>query len=568
MSKDRLSLVPSNVVMEDYMEAILKYYRNVINLIYPYIFRESLIKMIGFQQLIISSTYKIKREDARSKKGIDQVREFVSKINESNDIIDLMKGWKAFDLCYTAPSFINPNLATNIRKTYCQIGRRSFDCHRCHRIACKNNLIWNESTVILDLDAKNHTIEELYIKTRELLQLYDLEHSIKLSSLNGLHINIGLPKDEGSTIFDRSIFHYTLYQELTNKGIPIDDNSLDPVPIIRAPFSLHYKRLTPSLPVNDNNFLEAIEILKLIETYEMSERPEQAKNAIISWNVDWNVKNSKSDMYEDLIKKWKPLAEKAIFRESLYDTRIKTNVGDYLRKGVEMNIEDEKMALKLLIKEGKTQELAFKIIELNKKKRPKAKKENCEIGDIFLKTQEDLPNKVLQVPPPTILLIIDNATMDDIKAITETSPISVKAIATNTDEGFSLLFKNSNLLRKYSRKWNCRTMHIGGLYSSYHYCSAADIVVAIKMKSVWDRDIKILKELEIRLNSEERQLIVAHLLGLDFCKDNSLKTDGAIMVFKKFISSILNSNYNIIITTDHSGQEELPYFESFIKKRK
>ncbi|KKM13137.1 hypothetical protein LCGC14_1719300 [marine sediment metagenome] len=61
----------------------------------------------------------------------------------------------------------------------------------------------------------------------------------------------------------------------------------------------------------------------------------------------------------------------------------------------------------------------------------------------------------------------------------------------------------------------------------------------------------------------KNDFVVAHLLGLDFCKDHNLNTDGAILVFKNLIKSIISTNYNIILTSDHSGEEFIPYFEVF-----
>jgi len=559
------TVIPSNIVMEKYIEPAMDYYREILDKIKPYFFYDNLIKMVGFQQLIISSQYQIEREDARSKKGIDYIRECVSKINKPIDLVNLMESWYAFDLCLTAPSFVNPTLASNIRKRYCLIGSKYFDCKNCNRIACRENLIWNESTIVFDLDTNGKNLDHFYNRIKEELNSLEIEHAIKLSSLNGFHINIGLPKDSGKTIFDRSIYNYCIAKELIERGIPIDDNSLDPIPIIRAPFSLHYKRLTPSLPVNDEVLYDAIEILTQIENDELENRIEYALKISKGWYVDWMVKNSKKDSFENIIRKWYDEAQTAIFREKRDRKLKKTNVGDYLRKGSSMTIEDENIILKLLLKEGKSEDLAKKIIELNKKKSRREKKPKEFVGDLLLKTQKDIPNKIIQIPPPIVVLIIDNATINDIQTIIGIPPIKVESLSNNTDEGFNLLFKKSKLLKFYPRKWNCRSIYIGGLYSSYNYCASADLVIAVKMKNVWDRDMKILEELDKKIYENKKNLIVAHLLGLDFCKDNNLKIEGAIIIFKKLLKEILSTDNNIVITTDHSGEKFIPYFELITK---
>jgi len=559
------TVIPSNIVMEKYIEPAMDYYREILDKIKPYFFYDNLIKMVGFQQLIISSQYQIEREDARSKKGIDYIRECVSKINKPIDLVNLMESWYAFDLCLTAPSFVNPTLASNIRKRYCLIGSKYFDCKNCNRIACRENLIWNESTIVFDLDTNGKNLDHFYNRIKEELNSLEIEHAIKLSSLNGFHVNIGLPKDSGKTIFDRSIYNYCIAKELIERGIPIDDNSLDPIPIIRAPFSLHYKRLTPSLPVNDEVLYDAIEILTQIENDELENRIEYALKISKGWYVDWMVKNSKKDSFENIIRKWYDEAQTAIFREKRDRKLKKTNVGDYLRKGSSMTIEDENIILKLLLKEGKSEDLAKKIIELNKKKSRREKKPKEFVGDLLLKTQKDIPNKIIQIPPPIVVLIIDNATINDIQTIIGIPPIKVESLSNNTDEGFNLLFKKSKLLKFYPRKWNCRSIYIGGLYSSYNYCASADLVIAVKMKNVWDRDMKILEELDKKIYENKKNLIVAHLLGLDFCKDNNLKIEGAIIIFKKLLKEILSTDNNIVITTDHSGEKFIPYFELITK---
>ncbi|MBY9007308.1 MAG: hypothetical protein KGD63_11180 [Candidatus Lokiarchaeota archaeon] len=181
----------------------------------------------------------------------------------------------------------------------------------------------------------------------------------------------------------------------------------------------------------------------------------------------------------------------------------------------------------------------------------------------MLEKQKNIPKKILGIPPPAILLILNNATIEDMKKITGILPLGVKAQCINTEEAMTLLFKESKLLKNYPKKWQCKSLYIGGLWSAYHFCASADLVIAVKMKNVWDRDMKILEEIEKCMNNFKKDFIVAHLLGLDFCKDNNLKTEGAILIFKKIIKTILKTDFNLILTSDHSGEENIPYFEVF-----
>ena len=90
----------------------------------------------------------------------------------------------------------------------------------------------------------------------------------------------------------------------------------------------------------------------------------------------------------------------------------KVNIGDYLRKGKNLNPEDEQTALTLLLKDGKSKELALEIIEKHKKMEPKEKKENIP-EKLRFEFQEDIPEKILTIPPPLIMLVIDNATVEE-----------------------------------------------------------------------------------------------------------------------------------------------------------
>src|SRR6266498_1286990 len=165
----RKKLAATKVVMEEFVEPAMGYYREVLDRISPYFFSPQLVRLVGFQQLIVSRSYQVKREDARTTKGVDYVRECVSRISTPRDLIDVMRSWLAFDLNLTCPAFHDPIIATYIRKNYCLIGTRHWDCHNCPRIPCRENLIWNQSFVGLDVDAEGR-LEETYHRYLEFLE--------------------------------------------------------------------------------------------------------------------------------------------------------------------------------------------------------------------------------------------------------------------------------------------------------------------------------------------------------------------------------------------------------------
>nr|MDO8115468.1 hypothetical protein [Candidatus Sigynarchaeota archaeon] len=561
-------LVPSNIVMEDYVKPAMEYYRVVLDKIAPYYFSDSLIKMVAFQQLVVTKNYKVARHDARKNKNVDFVKSCISRINKADDLVQLMSTWGAFDLCLTAPSFVNPVLAGNIRKGYCLVGQKFFDCHNCPKLACRNNVIWEKSTLMFDLDSDDGELANDFGKMHDAVEAMGVSYAIKLSSLGGLHLNIGLPRAGGSTIFDRNVYQYCVFRELRESGVQVDDNSLDPIPILRAPFSLHYRRLTPSLCVDPSALSRGIAALESIEALPLTKRIPLSTEVAKKWSLDWHVDNSPEDVFSVILKKWKDTAVQAIFREKERPVTRRTNVGVYLRKGTSMTTDDEHAALELLQDEGKSKELALKIIAMQKKKDPEYRESKVPEKEVLLETHGDVPRKIMEIPPPAVFLVIDNASASDMQEITGTMPIKVKTACKNTDEGMGLLFKESGLLKRYGPRWNCKTAFIGGLYVAYNYCGAADLVVAVKMESVWDRDMKILDEMDKLMQECPGDLIVAHLLGLDFCKDNGFDPSGALLTFKKIVKSVLETGSNLAMTSDHSGEDHVPYFEIVNIERK
>ncbi len=553
----RRKLAGSRIVLEEHVEPAMEYYEQALPRITPYFFYPQLVRLVGFQQLIVSSIYQIKREDARTSKGVDYVRECVSKIQDPHDLIDVMRSWLAFDLNLTCPAFRNPLIATYIRKNYCLIGAKYFDCHNCPRTPCRENLLWEQSFIGLDVDAHNN-LEETYRKFLDFFETHEWSAAFKLSSLKGFHVNVALPRDSGSTPFDRNIFQWIVIRELQQAGLPVDDNSLDPVPILRAPFALHYRLLTPSLPFNEQSLDEAIEILTRLSKMEPKERIAEAIRLVRSWKWEWRAEQVSPAVFIEALKKWRAEAEKAVFRED-HPRRSKTTAASWsLRKGKAMTDEEAREARSILIVEGKTEPLAQRIVAGARRREPK--QVQPKVKEVRLVDQSDVPEVVLNIPPPLLFLLIDNSTVHEVRELTGGEPVPVTSLCKTTSEGMITLFQRPRFFKRYGQKWNTKTAYIGGLHSAYLYCASADQVLSVKEASPWERDSKVIDELEERFDRKGLGAIVVHLLGLDYCKDQGLPTDGAMLVFKRLTRAALGTDRNIVVTSDHSGEPTVPFF--------
>ena len=60
-------------------------------------------------------------------------------------------------------------------------------------------------------------------------------------------------------------------------------------------------------------------------------------------------------------------------------------------------------------------------------------------------------------------------------------------------------------------------------------------------------------ELERALDRGAFGAIVVHLLGLDYCKDRGLPTDGAMLVLRRLTQAALETDRPLVVTMDHSG---------------
>lgn len=544
--------------MEDYVEPAMGYYEAVLDRIAPYFFAPNLTRLVGFQQLIVSRSYQIKREDARTTKGVDYVRECVSRIASPQDLIDVMRSWLAFDLNLTCPAFKDPLVATYIRKGYCLIGTKYWDCHKCPRTPCRENLRWDLSFVGLDIDAEGH-LEETYHKYLDFFESRGWDAAFKLSSLKGLHVNVGLPRAFGTTPLDRNVIHWIVVKAAQDAKLPLDDNSLDPVPILRAPFALHYRRLTPSLPVSEGTFHDAVESLRSLEKMSERDRLAEAARLVRAWKGEWMSEQAPLSAFEDDLERWRAEAETAIFREIRSLGSKATAASALLRKGRGMNEADALRARVILREEGKTEELARHIVENAQKREPKPEKPKVE-QEVKLRDQTDVPEVVLNIPPPLLFLLVDNATIREMRELVGSDSVPVGAVCTTTNEGMETLFRSPRFFRRYGRRWNTKTAYIGGLHSAYQYCAAADYVLSVKETSPWERDAKVVDELERALDREEFGAIVVHLLGLDYCKDQGIPTEGAMLVLRRLVRAALETDRHIVVTTDHSGETHVPFF--------
>jgi len=554
----RTPLAVSRVVMEEQVEPAMAYYQEVLPRIAPYFFAPHLNRLVAFQQLIVSRAYQIKRDDARTTKGMDYVRECVARIREPHDLIDVMRAWLAFDLNLTCAAFRDPLIASYIRKSYCLIGTKHWDCHACPRTPCRENLLWDESFVGLDVDAEGH-LEETYRGYREFFDGRGWPASFKLSSLKGMHVRISLPRNGGTTPFDRNVIHWAVVRAVQEAGLPVDDNSLDPVPILRAPFALHYRRLTPSLPFSERTFHEAVKTLQALEQMSEGERLRESAAIVRSWTEEWRVPSANPAVFAEDLERWRAAAVAAVFREVRPAVRDRSAASDFLRKGREMTEEEAGRSREILIKEGKAEALASAIVAGVRMKPPKQTPPRTEV-EVGLRDQTDVPEVLLHIPPPLLFLLVDNATMKELRDLVGGEPVPITATCTNTMEGMETLFHRPRFFQRYSRKWNAKTAYIGGLFSAYRYCGGADYVLSVKETNPRDRDAKVVEEMKNALDREEFGAIAVHLLGLDYCKDNGLPTEGAMLVFRRLLRTALTTDRNIVVTTDHSGEPTVPYF--------
>ena len=67
-------------------------------------------------------------------------------------------------------------------------------------------------------------------------------------------------------------------------------------------------------------------------------------------------------------------------------------------------------------------------------------------------------------------------------------------------------------------------------------------------------------EFERALDRGEFGAIVVNFPGLDYCKDRGLPADGAMHVFRGLTRAALETDRNIVVATDHSGEAAVPFF--------
>ena len=536
----------------------MEYYEQLLPRISPYFFTPNLVRLVAFQQLIVSRIYQIKREDVRTRMGVDYVRELVSRVSKPADLISVMRAWRAFDLNLTCNAFRDPVVATHIRRTYCLIGTKHWDCHNCPRTACRENMIWDESFIGLDVDTPGRS-KEIFGRYLDFFGERGIPAAFKVSSLKGFHVRIGLPAGAGTTPFDRNVYHWLVVHALKEAQLPVDDNSLDPVPILRAPFALHYKRLTPSLPVREGTIDEALAALESLEKMAPKERLIEAASLASSWKGEWTAKPAPASAFREDLSRWKERAEAAIFREPRHEVRGPTAASPRLRKGVQMTDEEAQEAELILIQEGREPALARRIVKGARSRPPKTGRP-VQSEEVVLRRQSDVPEVVLNIAPPLLFLLVDNATMAELREMVGVEPVSIEPECTTTEQAMKMLFQQPRFFRRYGQRWSTKTAYIGGLYSASRFCAAADYVLSVKEQTPLERDSKVVEELDKALDRLDFGAVVAHVLGLDYCKDEGLPTDGAMLVLKRLVRLALETERNIVVTTDHTGEKTLPYF--------
>ena len=83
--------------------------------------------------------------------------------------------------------------------------------------------------------------------------------------------------------------------------------------------------------------------------------------------------------------------------------------------------------------------------------------------------------------------------------------------------------------------------------------------MSVRETSPWEGDARVVDELERALDRGEFGAIV---VGLDSCKDRGLPTDGAMLVSRRLTRASLETDRNLVVTTDHSGEAAVPFFAS------
>jgi len=301
-------------VYDDIIDQIIdNYYVHVSNLIEPFIFLDQkLCRLISFHRLVKRNTKTGKQYVRRRIFDTEMLN-----IRSIQEMFQIMRKYDVFDLNMTCNCYINPKVAAEISREKCshiidlngyQLYER-FNCNVCSDENCKNNVLIQHSYLYVDIDLKNTKtkLADTYTKIREIEDDLKIKTIIKASSHKGLHLLLPLStvKTERSVThpLERTLLQYSfgiiikkVFEERINT-VQIDTwNFIDLNQSVRTPFSLHYKYLTPSIPLTDKNYEECTKRLeKIAEENTFLSKINLARDLVINneWNFNITFDNTK-----------------------------------------------------------------------------------------------------------------------------------------------------------------------------------------------------------------------------------------------------------------------------------
>ena len=370
-------------VYDDIINQIIdNYYAHVSNLIEPFIFLDQkLCRLISFHRLVKRN---IKVEKQFTRKRVFDIE--MLNTEDIYEIFQIMKKYKAFDLNMSCNCYLDPKVAAEISREKCsrlinlngyQIYER-FNCNECLDENCKNNVLLKHSYLYVDVDLKPiKTLADAYLKIREIEDDLKIRTIIKTSSHKGLHMLLPLSTVKThqsiASPLERTLLQYsfgiTIKKHIEERigTVQIDTwNFIDLNQSVRAPFSLHYKYLTPSILLTDKNYEECIKKLeKIVEENEPLSKINLAKELVVSSKWDFDVKFDNTNFVVNCFEKLKHEALKKALRIKIIKKKQKTPA--WFRKIIEKkqkpSKEDMQKMKKYFKSLGKSDEEAEHIIK-------------------------------------------------------------------------------------------------------------------------------------------------------------------------------------------------------------
>ena len=371
-------------VYDDIIDQIIdNYYVHISNLIEPFIFLDQkLCRLISFHRLVKRNT-KVGKQFTR-KRVFD-----IEMLNTEDiyEIFQIMRKYKAFDLNMSCNCYLDPKVAAEISREKCsrlinlngyQIYER-FNCNECLDENCKNNVLLKHSYLYVDVDLKTTKtkLADIYLKIREIEDDLKIRTIIKTSSHKGFHILLPLStvktRQNIASPLKRTLLQYsfgiTIKKRIEERisTVQIDTwNFVDLNQSMRAPFSLHYKHLTPSIPLTDKNYEECIKKLeKIVKENNSLSKINLAKELVVSskWNLDLKFDNT--NFIVNCFEKLKHEALKKALRTKIIKKKQKTPL--WFRKIIEKKQKPSKEDIQKMKKYfkslGKSNEEAEHIIK-------------------------------------------------------------------------------------------------------------------------------------------------------------------------------------------------------------